>query len=240
MKNTKSHDLIKLCAGAMLLFSPLFPADSAAAAENDSGNWRGEIRKFAETNFKHPAWGFEHSERDYRLAKELAEADGQKLDDDILYAAAMLHDMGAFPPWADPKADHAAVALSTISVILTEKGFPPEKNKAVLEAVRTHMYESTPEGPEALYLHDADALEWIGAVGAARLLAITDTTGKEPTLPTMIAAIADMTNKIPGRVFSPAGKKEMKKRLVESEIFLRELKEETISEPPEQQKQPVP
>ena len=49
-----------------------------------------------------------------------------------------------------------------------------------------------------------------------------------------------MTNKIPGRVFSPAGKKEMKKRLAESEIFLRELKEETISKPPEQQKQPVP
>ncbi len=34
-------------------------------------------------------------------------------------------------------------------------------------AIKTHMFDRDPVGPEALYLHDADALDWLGAVGAA-------------------------------------------------------------------------
>jgi len=44
-------------------------------------------------------------------------------------------------------------------------------------AVRTHMFAREPQGPEALYLHDADALDWLGAIGVARIIGIVDPKG---------------------------------------------------------------
>jgi uncharacterized protein len=41
------------------------------------------VRKFAAEHFKQPAWGYSHSVRDYSLARELAEADHVRLDDDV-------------------------------------------------------------------------------------------------------------------------------------------------------------
>lgn len=76
------------------------PADSAAAqSAPETPNWRAIVDKFAQDHFNNPAWGYSHSRRDYELARELAAADHVALDDDILYAAAYLHDMAAFEPW---------------------------------------------------------------------------------------------------------------------------------------------
>src|SRR5579864_2195514 len=60
--------------------------------------WRATVRQFAAQHFKHPAWGYSHSVRDYELASALAAADHVTLDDDVLFAAAYLHDMAAFAP----------------------------------------------------------------------------------------------------------------------------------------------
>jgi hypothetical protein len=46
-----------------------------------------------------------------------------------------------------------------VDTILKGTGFPMAKIDAVRGAIRTHMYERDPVGPEALYLHDADALD---------------------------------------------------------------------------------
>lgn len=197
-------------------------ADSAAAP-----GWRAIVREFAMAKFRHPAWGASHAARDYFLALKLAAADKVKLDDDVLYAAAWLHDMGAFAPWADPKADHAEVALSSAAEVLAGAGFPAGKLDAVRGAMRTHMYERTPEGPEALYLHDADALEWLGAIGAARLLALVDPNGAAPTTPMMAAGLEDMLAKVPARVLSPAGRALLPARKAELEQFLRNLRAES-------------
>src|SRR5262245_46126319 len=64
-------------------------------------DWRESVRSFAQEHFKHPAWGYSHSTRDYALARELAAKDGVKLDDDVLFAASYLHDIAAFKPWAE-------------------------------------------------------------------------------------------------------------------------------------------
>ena len=75
-------------------------------------NWRVAAESFSRDNFKHPAWGYGHSKRVYALAKTLARADKADVDDDVLFAAAMMHDIAAFPNWASADKDHAAVALS--------------------------------------------------------------------------------------------------------------------------------
>jgi len=84
------------------------------------------------------------------------------LDDDVLYAAAYLHDMAAFEPWQKSGVDHADQAAAIVYRILENTGFPMKKVDAVRGAIRTHMFDRTPAGPEALYLHDADALDWLG------------------------------------------------------------------------------
>ena len=53
----------------------------------------------------------------------------------------------------------AAVLMMGVDTILKGTGFPMAKIDAVRGAIRTHMYERDPVGPEALYLHDADALD---------------------------------------------------------------------------------
>src|SRR5689334_11392254 len=68
------------------------------SSSGDSPEWRTVVSKFAQEHFKNPAWGYSHCLRDYRLARELASADHVALDDDVLYAAAYLHDMAAFEP----------------------------------------------------------------------------------------------------------------------------------------------
>ena len=95
---------------ALLLAATLLAgvATSALAAETQSvadAGWRGKIQQFAQANFRHPAWGYSHSVRDYDLARKLAAADGVALDDDVLFAAAMLHDIAAFPAYAAKDVD---------------------------------------------------------------------------------------------------------------------------------------
>jgi HD superfamily phosphodiesterase len=213
----------KSLALAVLILS-LSIASTAAAPD-----WREHVRNFAAEHFKHPAWGYSHSARDYALARELAAADHVTLDDDVLFAAAYLHDMAAFAPWAKEKVDHADAAAAIVDTVLKDTGFPMAKIDAVRGAIRTHMYQRGPEGPEALYLHDADALDWLGAVGAARILALIDSKGGSPDGPQAVKMLEDNLAKVPSRVLSPAGRARVEARRKELEEFLKSLHEETES-----------
>jgi uncharacterized protein len=163
---------------AAIISSLVFTAPIAAAAPTPSPkseDWRATIRELAVSHFKNPAWGYSHCLRDYALARELAAADHIALDDDVLFAASFLHDMAAFAPWEDVKTDHSDVGARVVDTVLKGTGFPMEKIDAVRAAIRTHMYYRDPAAAEALYLHDADALDWLGAVGIARIMALVDT-----------------------------------------------------------------
>jgi hypothetical protein len=181
----------------------------------------------AYTHFKQPAWGYSHCVRDYSLARTLAAADGVTLDDDVVYAAAYLHDMAAFAPWEKVGVDHADAAAAAVSTVLSGTGFPMDKIAAVQGAIRTHMYDRDPQAPEALYLHDADALDWLGAVGVARILALIDPNGGKPTGPEAVAMLEENLAKVPSRVLSPAGRLRVGLRQQELAGFLRALRAET-------------
>ena len=205
----------------------LMAADAPSARPAGASDWHTTVRHFAEEHFKNPAWGYSHSQRDYALARELAAADGVALDDDVLFAAAYLHDMAAFPPWANDKLDHSDIAADTVDTILKGTGFPLAKIDAVRGAIRTHMFYREPVGPEALYLHDADALDWLGAIGVARIFGLVDPNGGDPTGPKAAAMLEDNLAKAPARVLSPAGRARLPQRLAELERFLKDLKRES-------------
>ena len=199
------------------------PAQPAAAAQD----WRATVRELAASHFKNPAWGYSHCLRDYALAKELAAADHAALDDDVLFAASFLHDMAAFPPWEDTKADHSDVGARLVDTVLKGAGFPMEKIDAVRAAIRTHMYYRDPVGSEALYLHDADALDWLGAIGVARITALVDPHGGNPDSNKAVGMLKDNLSKVPSRVLSPAGRARVPERQAELQKYLSDLQRES-------------
>jgi len=217
-------------AGCMIftvLSATAIAAPQPASHPNAASDWRATVRDFAQAHFKNPAWGYSHCERDYALARELAAADHVTVDDDVLFAAAYLHDLAAFPPWENEKLDHSDVAADGVDVVLKGTGFPMAKIDAVRGAIRSHMYYRDPSGPEALYLHDADALDWLGAIGVARILALVDPNGGEPDGPKAVKMLEDNLSKVPSRVLSPAGRARVPERQMELERFLKELRRES-------------
>jgi HD superfamily phosphodiesterase len=199
-------------------------AEPATPTIEKSGDWRAAVRRFTEANLRHPAWGASHSARDYDLAKALAKEDGVTLDDDVLYAAAYLHDVAAFAPFRKQNVDHQDEAANIVGSLLEGTGFPMGKIDAVRGAIRTHMFERDPVGPEAIYLHDADALDWLGAIGVARIFALVDPNGGAPDGPTVVKRLEANLEKVPPRVISKAGKARTPELARELEQFLEKLK----------------
>ena len=204
------------------------PASGAATTQvSAESGWRATVRDFSAKHFRNPAWGYSHCVRDYELARELAAADHVTLDDDVLFAAAYLHDMAAFAPWEKQNVDHADEAAQIVDTVLKGTGFPMSKVDAVRGAIRTHMYDRDPLGPEALYLHDADALDWLGAIGVARVIALVNPNGGAPDGPEAVRMLEDYLAHVPSRVLSPAGRARVPQRKVELEKFLENLRRES-------------
>jgi uncharacterized protein len=133
--------------------------------------YRSRLRDYIRVNAQPPD-KFSHQARLYRLACNLAEATA--FDDDVLFAAAWLHDLGVFIGHrpADITAlaswDHIAYALEKAPDILRDAGFPGSKIQPTLEAIRTHLPSSHPSNFEGILLRDADILEQLGAVAILR------------------------------------------------------------------------
>ena len=115
---------------------------------------------------------FSHQPRLYQLAVQLAE--GQPYDDDVLCAAAWMHDLGVFlghrpeDPAALATWDHVAYATREVPKILRQFGFPEGKIEAAIEVIRTHLPSAKPTSFEGTLLRDADILEQLGAVAVLR------------------------------------------------------------------------
>ena len=226
--NARRRGLIFGAVMVAVLLAGVPGAPVAAGADGSSAaGWREAVRRFAAEHFKNPAWGFSHSTRDYTLARRLAAADHVRLDDDVLYAAAYLHDMAAFAPYEKKDVDHADEAARIVDTVLAGTGFPMAKIDAVRGAIRTHMFDRDPIGPEATYLHDADALDWLGAIGAARIFGLVDPNGGDPNGPAAVKMIEDNLAQVPSRVLSPAGRARVANRVTELRAFLRQLRSES-------------
>ncbi len=122
-----------------------------------------------------PVDKFGHQPRLYALTLQVGL--GLTYDDDVVYAAAWLHDLGVFvghrpeEPALLAGWDHVAYTCKRVPQILAESDFPAAKVPAVLAAIRTHQPRDMPESIEATILRDADILEQLGAVGVLRAVA---------------------------------------------------------------------
>ncbi|WP_433969304.1 HD domain-containing protein [Tunturiibacter gelidiferens] len=122
-----------------------------------------------------PTHKFGHQPRLYALTQQIGH--GRTYDDDVVFAAVWLHDLGVFighrpeEPEALKTWDHVAYVIDKAPAILQEAGFPEEKIPAVLEVIRTHQPQDKPLTLEATIARDADILEQLGAIGITRTLA---------------------------------------------------------------------
>ncbi len=178
--------------------------------------------------FKHPAWGISHFERVYALSLELAEKEGLELNEDALFAAAYLHDIGAFPPYKMEGTDHAEISTIHYSGLLHEIGFPKESISLVGEIIKGHMFYSKPtHTPESRIFHDADTLDFMGTIGIARILSIVGIDDWTPDLKAAIALIEKFTKDLPRSLHYSSSKIMGKERLFEMHLFLESFYKET-------------
>jgi uncharacterized protein len=188
--------------------------------------WKAKVYELAHSTFLHPGWGWQHSERDYRLALQLAKDDGLKIDTDALFAAAFLHDMAAFKPCADKKMEHGYCAALQSPDILKSMGFPMQKIAIVQQAQRGHMYYSDPgTDPTAIVLHDADSLDFLGDIGAARLLSLTG--AQAPSFEPAVKKLHQFLHDIPPRLITKIAQHMGAQRVAELQAFLDALQAET-------------
>ena len=155
-------------------------------------NWREELAAYIKTEAK-PVEKFGHQPRLYVLTREIGA--GQQYDDDVVYAAVWLHDLGVFTGHRpeDPVAlaawNNTAYAVDRAPVILGEMGFPAEKVPAVLECIQNHQPSGDPETVESTILRDADILEQLGAVGILRTVC---KVGRDTRFQTFTQAVASL------------------------------------------------
>lgn len=189
--------------------------------------WKVKIYHLARTKFLHPAWGWQHCERNYQVALRLAKGDGLKIDSDVLFAASFLHDMAAFPPYAKAGMEHGDRAAQTSEAVLRDAGFPMSKFAAVQAAERGHMYYSNPGAlPEAIVLHDADSLDFLGAIGAARMIALTGAKARD--FGAAVSALRALQRDVPSRLLTKTGRSIGAQRVAELQKLLDDLQRESF------------
>jgi uncharacterized protein len=211
---------------AVVLLASAQPQQTATGIPLDAP-WKVTIYDLARSKFHHPAWGWQHSERNYRIALELAHGDGLRIDTDVLFAAAFLHDMAAFMACQNTKLEHGECAAQQSGAILAAAGFPMAKLPAVQAAERGHMYYSDPGiQPEAIVLHDADSLDFLGEIGAARMLSLVGADAE--TFARAVKTLRTFVHDIPPRLITNTAQKMGARRAAALEQFLDALDAETF------------
>lgn len=216
----RHSDRIAVSALAAFVTAAMPAAAQPRGTAADSA-WRERVRSFAEARLQHTAWGPAHAVRDYEMTLALAAAERVTVDEAAVYAAAYLHDMGAFPEFAQTGVDHADRAVALADSVLRDAGFPMEKAPLVKQIIGHHMYYHTPgSAPEAVLFRDADVLDFLGAIGAARILSLATRHRWATDLPGAVETIRRNMRELPATLRSESAKREGVRRVAEMRAFL--------------------
>lgn len=196
-------------------------------AREGGPTWKESLLGFAK-QFNHPSRGFEHYRRVYEMSKTLIEAQPIQIDEDALFASAFIHDAGAFEPYKLERVEHSDRSAQLADQILTPMGFPLEKLPLVRDIVRGHMFYAKPAMPvEAVIFHDADVLDYMGAIGIMRLLSTVGRDEWTPNTKKTIALIRRFSQELPGRLHTLKGQQIGHQRQMEMDAYINALADET-------------
>jgi uncharacterized protein len=223
--------LVAGCLAATLASAPANAAPHALRATATGipldARWKVTIYTLARRSFHHPAWGWQHSERNYDVALDLAKSEGLTVDRDVLFAACFLHDMSAFEQNVNPNVEHGDYAAIASAPILRKAGFPMAKYARVAAAERTHMFYRNPgTAPESIVLHDADGLDFLGDVGAARILSLTGE--RRSGFGASLKTLRSLLEQVPEKLITQTARRMGMDRARELGAFLDALSAETF------------
>jgi uncharacterized protein len=123
------------------------------------------------------AHDFGHTNRVYKLSLRISK--GEKVDMDIVRAAALLHDIARHKQDCGEVNCHAEEGAKMAERILKETDFPKDKIEAVVYAISIHRHSSEVKSKtrEADILQDADRLDALGAIIIGRMFAVGGKVG---------------------------------------------------------------
>ena len=116
-----------------------------------------------------------HFRRVWATAQRLAEeSDADRL---VILTACYFHDIVSLAKNHPERSRSSAMAAEQTLTILQSDfpDFPPERYAAVLHAIEAHSFSAgmAPRSEEAKIVQDADRLEALGAIGLARVFAVS-------------------------------------------------------------------
>jgi uncharacterized protein len=166
-----------------------------------------DILELIKNSDAHPALGWKHCLRVFHLAKELSQQ-YTILDEEILYMACLLHDIGKYPGYALPNVDHVLRSKGIATNILKKYNLEQNKLNKVLEAIESHMYYSEPQGTdEAIYLRDANILDSIGNIGIVKIISLVGYDNLLDSPEEAITRIQTFAEALPKKVHTKNGKR---------------------------------
>jgi uncharacterized protein len=167
------------------------------------GNWRQALSDYIAHEAK-PVEKYGHQPRLYAIAQLIGGASGY--DDEVVFAAAWLHDLGVFighrPEDREALShwDHVSYVIEKAPAILNDAGFPAGKIPAVLEAIRTHQPHDEPSTIEGTILRDADILEQLGAIGVLRGVCKVGRDNRFPNFTSAVQSLRKALANLPPRI----------------------------------------
>lgn len=128
--------------------------------------------------YKDPAHDLAHVTRVVSTAKKLAEEEGANLE--VVIPAAWLHDLVNLAKDHPDRKRASLLAADEALVFLQSVNYSQKYFKEIHHAICAHSFSANikPETLEAQIVQDADRLDALGAIGLARLFAITTQLGR--------------------------------------------------------------
>jgi uncharacterized protein len=151
-----------------------------------------------------PVDKFGHQPRLHALTRQIGQ--GMIYDDDVVFAAAWMHDLGVFvghrpqDPAELARWDHVPYTITKARELLASWGFPGTKLDGVAEAIRTHQACDNPTQVEGILLRDADILEQLGAIGALRALVKIGRDTRYSTFSSVLPVLRQAVDHLPHKL----------------------------------------
>lgn len=163
-----------------------------------------------------------HSKRILELIVEIGK--DMSYNKDIITFCAYAHDLGAFAPYTIEGVNHALRSKQIVQEqLINDFSFTIEEKHIIFETIENHHTPGQLKSMEAILFRDADDLEFVGFIGAAR-----DLSRVNLDLAKGIQSIQRHRANCIQNLTLPVAKMIGKKRIEETNLFLEQVNEESF------------